>query len=525
MSDDLSPFEIKDRLIELARSKHESMMLNAGRGNPDFIATLPRYAFLKLYEFSLSEAERSFSHLHGGFGGRPDHSGVVNRFDQFVRANPEEQGVHFLQAAASYANSHLGIQAEVFLSELVEATLGCSYPSPPRMLPCAEAIVREFIIQEINKGNRSQSDFELFATEGGTAAMTYLFRSLFSNGLLNKGDTIALATPIFSPYLEIPELPEYQFNVVEIESSPDNDWQLTEEALHKLENPAIKLLCVVNPANPTSVCMNHLTLSALADLVEHKRPDLMILTDDVYGTFTEAFRSLFTVCPRNTVCVYSFSKYYGATGWRLGTICLNGDNVFDQKLKALPEEEKEVINRRYSSLTKEPEALGFIDRLVADSRDVALNHTAGLSTPQQVQMTLFALSSLLDKADTYKQSARQLIHDRFEMLYRSMGIKAPELAGNAEYYTVLDLYEIAFEVHGSPFEDWVRKLDDKPRLLYRLAEETGVVLLPGKGFEIEHPSARVSLANLTMYQYKLIGQSVKRFLDEFYQQYLDEDSA
>ena len=250
----------------------------------------------------------------------------------------------------------------------------------------------------------------------------------------------------------------------------------------------------------------------------------MILTDDVYGTFTEAFHSLFTVCPRNTLCVYSFSKYYGATGWRLGTICLNRDNIFNDKLKALSGDEVEALNGRYSTLTRTPEQLSFMDRLVADSRDVALNHTAGLSTSQQVQMTLFALSSLLDKADIYKQSCWQLIHDRFEMLYRSIGISAPELPGNSEYYTVLDLYEIARRLYGEEFKAWTIHLPDKPRLLFRLAEETGVVLLPGKGFEIEHPSARVSLANLTMFQYKLIGQSVKRMLNELYQQYLKAQS-
>ena len=33
----------------------------------------------------------------------------------------------------------------------------------------------------------------------------------------------------------------------------------------------------------------------------------------------------------------------------------------------------------------------LIDRMVADSRAVALNHTAGLSTPQQVHMALSPL--------------------------------------------------------------------------------------------------------------------------------------
>ncbi|EPG4835953.1 hypothetical protein P4E27_003859, partial [Acinetobacter baumannii] len=41
----LSPFELKDNLIELAQSKTDRMMLNAGRGNPNFLATIPRRAF------------------------------------------------------------------------------------------------------------------------------------------------------------------------------------------------------------------------------------------------------------------------------------------------------------------------------------------------------------------------------------------------------------------------------------------------------------------------------------------------
>lgn len=32
----LSPFELKDELIALAQSKTDRIMLNAGRGNPNF---------------------------------------------------------------------------------------------------------------------------------------------------------------------------------------------------------------------------------------------------------------------------------------------------------------------------------------------------------------------------------------------------------------------------------------------------------------------------------------------------------
>lgn len=101
-----------------------------------------------------------------------------------------------------------------------------------------------------------------------------------------------------------------------------------------------------------------------------------ILTDDVYGTFADDFTSLFAMCPQNTILVYSFSKYFGATGWRMGVVATHETNILDQRIAALPEAQKKELDERYCSITTEPRALRFIDRLVADSRTVALNHTA-----------------------------------------------------------------------------------------------------------------------------------------------------
>ena len=56
----------------------------------------------------------------------------------------------------------------------------------------------------------------------------------------------------------------------------------------------------------------------LVKLVKSQRPDLMIVTDDVYGTFVPGFRSLMAELPQNTIGVYSYSKHFGCTGWRLG---------------------------------------------------------------------------------------------------------------------------------------------------------------------------------------------------------------
>ncbi|MGP5496700.1 bifunctional aspartate transaminase/aspartate 4-decarboxylase [Corynebacterium flavescens] len=516
---DLSPFELKDLLIKAASSDTHRLMLNAGRGNPNFLATQPRHAFLRLGEFALRESERSYSYLDSGFGGLPKEAGLVDRFEVYASGHDHDEGVAFLRAAISYVDDQLGIDAESFLAEAVTAFLGCQYPVPPRMLPNAERIVARYLRQQMT-GDRPTGDFAVFATEGGTAAMTYLFESLFANELLHPGDKIAIGTPIFSPYLEIPILPGYDLEVVDIRMDQDHQWQYPQDELDKLLDPAVKVFCLVNPSNPPSTKLSDASLRTIAELIQSRRPDLIVITDDVYGTFADDFTSLFALAPRNTVLVYSFSKFFGATGWRLGTIALHEDNTIDAALAAQPDEIRDRLRTRYSSLTEDASTLGFIDRLVADSRAVALNHTAGLSLPQQLQMTLFALHALTDRLGRYQTAAKSLIRHREATLYASAGIPVYDAPEDVDYYTLVDLQRLAGQLYGQDFAAWFEKKDLGRDFLFRLARETGVVLLPGNGFEVVDASARVSLANLTEAEYVSIGRFTRTVLDEYHADYI-----
>ncbi len=512
--DKLSPFEIKDRLIAIASSDAQRLMLNAGRGNPNFLATLPRWAFLSLGDFALREAERSYAYLDSGLGGLPENEGIVQRFDAYANHHRDSDGIRFLRSAISYVKDQLGLGKQAFLSEMVSAFLGCNYPTPPRMLPHAEEIVKAYLVQEMFGGHPRNGNFSVFATEGGTAGMTYIFQSLAANGLIKPGDKIAIATPIFSPYLEIPVLDDYRLEIVDIRMDQDDDWQLPESEIAKLRDPAVKIFCLVNPSNPPSTKLSDAVLEQLAGLIAKDRPDLFLVTDDVYGTFADDFVSLFAKCPRNALCVYSFSKFFGATGWRLGVIALHDDNAFDAALAALPEPHKARLDKRYVSLTTTPRELRFIDRLVADSRAVALNHTAGLSVPQQLQMVLFALNGLMDRQHQYKDAAKQIIRRRYQTLYGNMGVKALHEPNDVNYYSLIDLQEIGGMLYGPDFKAWFIKSDLGMSFLFRLAEETGVVLLPGNGFEVIDTSARISLANLTESEYATIGRFTRQVLDE-----------
>lgn len=514
----LSPFELKNSLIDRAGSHGERMMLNAGRGNPNFLATEPRQAFFQLGLFAMEEADRCGADHPAGVAGLPLLNGIASRFESFLHPRSNTPGCDFLAAAADYVRGNCSFAADDFVHELAQGVLGCHYPEPPRMLRHAEAIVRQYLVREM-AGPSSAVDIDLCAVEGATAGITYIFNSLRENKLIAPGDTIAIGAPIFTPYLEIPLLNDYRLVELLIHADPGAGWQYPDTELAKLEDPTIKALLLVNPGNPASVKLDRQSLRRIAEIVTTKRPNLIILTDDVYATLAGDFVSLFALCPRNTILIYSFSKYFGATGWRLGVVAMARGNIIDDAIRCLPEEDLRRLDTRYASLVLEPRHLKFIDRLVADSRAIAFNHTAGLSTPQQVQMTLFALFCLMDQTDTYKQRIKRLIRGRYRALYRGLGIVAPEDPNTVGYYAVLDLELLGAESYGRGFVDWLLATKNPLEILFRLADEAGIVLLPGKGFGMPHPSARVSLANLEERDYARIGRIVRAMMDGYVTEY------
>ena len=312
------------------------------------------------------------------------------------RSIPTVPGAAFLGAMVHFAVDKFGFKPDAFVHELVDSIIGDNYPVPDRMLVHNEQIVHEYLMWAMCGEPRPAGKFDLYAVEGGTAAMCYIFKSLKAARLLNAGDTIALGVPIFTPYLEMPHLEDYGLNVVNISAEREDTYQFTEADFKQLEDPKVKAFFIVNPGNPTGVALDANVIDLLVKLVKTKRPDLILLTDDVYGTFVPGFRSLLGALPRNTIGVYSYSKYFGCTGWRLGVIAVHPDNIIDEMIAAHPEAIKQTLDKRYGPMTLKPRELKFIDRIVADSRDVALNHTAGLSLPQQVMMTMFSLFEMMD---------------------------------------------------------------------------------------------------------------------------------
>lgn len=522
----LGAFEISFKLLSLAKNNDkQNVFLNAGRGNPNWIQTISREAFARLIQFGVQESQRTIN--QPDLAGYTENAGIHERLETFL--NPDNSPAdHLILEAVNYAHQKWGFDKDAFAKELTDGVIGNNYPVPSRVLKYTERVINEYLSSTLYHNATDKelaADTQLFPTEGGTAAIVYIFNSLKENKLIHPGDKIIINTPIFTPYIEIPELNDYQMTEIDLKSTEENNWELEPSAAAQLEDPEVKALFLVNPSNPGSVALSPQTLQAIKRAVK-KNPHLMIITDDVYGTFAANFESVYAVAPYNTLLVYSYSKLFGATGWRLGVIGVHKHNVFDDLIDQLPDDDKKELYDRYRHVVLDPNEMKFIDRMVADSRSVGLYHTSGLSTPQQIMECLFSMAHLLNEQtdgldnDHYIQEAKRIVRARYDALHK--GLNAPEFddPANAEYYSLIDIYDLAAQYYGDDFAKWLKDNFEQVDFLVQLSQKNGVVLMDGVGFGSKPGILRVSQANLPDEDYAMIARQVRDLLADYHEQFV-----
>ncbi len=510
-----SPFEIKNILIQKAQdacSESGCSMLNAGRGNPNFLNTQVRKSFALLTLFAADLAQRGSSIKDVGY--RQTKNGMSRALKQFLTKHQDAPGADFLSAGVDYTLENVEMGADEIVFQLVDGIQADFYPDPPRIFPVTEKIVRKYLDRVVFSGAPPQGEFHLFATEGATAAMIYLFNSLKENMVLNPGDKVAIVTPIFSPYLELPVLKDYGLEPVYIRGSEDMGWQIPDKEVAKLKDPAVKALYMVNPTNPTSVSLNADTVKRMADTIRAHNKDMVIISDTVYASFVDEFNTFGKELPENILGVYSYSKYFGVTGWRLGVIMVHENCVVDRLIKKLPKAKQALLDVRYRLISTNPGEIPFYERLEMDSRQVALAHTGGISGPQQVAMCLFSLYELLDETYVYKKSIMDILRKRWTALYKALDIPEPQGNNLTRYYALIDLKKLAEKMYGRAFADQLSQghsLD----FLFKLAEDYHTVCLPGEGFAGPDWSLRVALANISEDDCRDVGRAIVSVMTEY----------
>src|ERR1041384_1002390 len=124
-----STFELQAGIVAAARDSGH-LVLDCGRGQPNWLATVPRAGFFTLGGFAVAEAAATGSHVQ--WGELPPAPGIARRLHDHLAGDPGPGGA-FLTEAVHYGVGELGFDPDRWVHELVGAILGASYPSPTRM--------------------------------------------------------------------------------------------------------------------------------------------------------------------------------------------------------------------------------------------------------------------------------------------------------------------------------------------------------------------------------------------------------
>jgi aspartate/methionine/tyrosine aminotransferase len=183
------------------------------------------------------------------------------------------------------------------------------------LLELREAIAQKL---ETDNGVRADPKREVLVTTGGSLGLY-----LALGALVEPGDEVLLPDPCFASYLAMVRVHQgVPVPVPLVAQDGRFVWDL--DALEARIGPRTKALLLNTPDNPTGTVLRKAELEAIAELVI--RHDLVLISDEVYERFLFDGRrhvspaSLSPEIHERTVGVWSFSKTYAMTGWRLGYV-------------------------------------------------------------------------------------------------------------------------------------------------------------------------------------------------------------
>lgn len=157
---------------------------------------------------------------------------------------------------------------------------------------------------------------EVMVTVGSSEAVDLALRAF-----ITTGDEIIIPSPSYIAYSPITHLNGGV--TVEVESSAEQGFKLTAEALRKVITPRSKLLMVNFPTNPTGAVMSYEDWLPIAEIV--KEHNLLVISDEIYAelTYDSQHVSIASLpgMKERTIVISGFSKAFAMTGWRVGYAC------------------------------------------------------------------------------------------------------------------------------------------------------------------------------------------------------------
>jgi len=178
--------------------------------------------------------------------------------------------------------------------------------------------LRELIEQSLARENMFYDwQKEIVVTAGSIEGITATILAI-----TEPGDEIIIPEPTYTSYREVIVLAGCV--PVFVPLNEEKGWAFEIEKYRSAITPKTKAIFYCNPNNPTGTIYSKEQLLDLAKLAEEH--DLFLISDDVYKDFNfgdNSSEKIFSLAEvkslrKRLIRLYSFSKVYAMTGWRVG---------------------------------------------------------------------------------------------------------------------------------------------------------------------------------------------------------------
>jgi aspartate/methionine/tyrosine aminotransferase len=299
------------------------------------------------------------------------------------------------------------------------------------MTSLREAIAEKLAIEN---GVEADSDRNIMATAGANQA--------FANAILcltSPGDRVLVLSPYYFNHVMCIQLADCKPVVVDT----DRNYQPLVEKMAEQTTKRIKAVVLVSPNNPTGAVCTRNAIKEIGALCAEN--DMYLITDETYEHFVyddaEHVSALaFGRGIDHTISLFSFSKSYGMSGYRIGYA------VFPQRI--------------YNEMLK-------------------VQDTLTICAPSVLQA---AAEAAIKVGSTYpKQFIPRMEKVRKILIERLAHLDSAEMPiTNGSYYFLLKLR--------TKNSDW--------EIAKKLIEEYGIITIPGEAFGTRYPALRVAYAKL-----------------------------
>jgi aspartate/methionine/tyrosine aminotransferase len=155
---------------------------------------------------------------------------------------------------------------------------------------------------------------EILITAGSIEGITATILAI-----TNPGDEIIIPEPTYTSYREVIILAGCQPVFVPLKE--ENGWMLDTDMIEAAITLKTKAIFFCNPNNPTGIIYTKEQLLKLGEMA--KKHNLFLISDEVYKDFVFSKEKLFSLAEipelrKKVIRLFSFSKTYAMTGWRIG---------------------------------------------------------------------------------------------------------------------------------------------------------------------------------------------------------------